>query len=143
MPKFLISTREIEHVIDNCVSALPAVVTSSIVSEDAMEVLSVAMGYVSRRNLSELNVHRKLYDLAVHKFSPTRSMDIVNNTVYDLLKAFETHLENRFRLRLHYTTHYLHAVSAGLLIEEFDIPAKAHSFHNCPLCGTIEKKPHE
>lgn len=141
MPNYLFKTREIEHVIDSQVSELPPVVTSSVVKADAVEILKVAMGYVDRRELSELNVHRKLYDIAVNKFSPARSMDIVNRTVYDILRGLEKYIDDRFRIRLHYTTHYLHDTPAGIIIEEFETPIKSHKFHSCPLCNSIERKP--
>jgi len=134
-----ITNRWLEESIGNTMKDLPIAVATSILPEDIKELLGISMGYVNRRDTSQTKLHRKITEIATTKHSPTTSKTLASDTVYSMLVELERKLESRYRLKLHFTTHYVEDLDNGVLIYEFEIPKKAHSFSTCPLCNTIKR----
>lgn len=120
------TTRESDEIIDRVVADLPGVIQMVVGTEDVEELLYISLGYHNRRKLSSSNLYLKLVTIASTKFSPSHSATVALRTVYDLLIALETFLELKYKVRLHYTTHYVEALENEFLIEEFPERLKPH-----------------
>lgn len=137
MPAFKILKPALLDVVTPVLEHLPPVVVMSVTVEDMLELLHVSLGYIPRRQLSTLNLYRKLLDVAQAKFSPERSLSIAQGTTYELLTELERYLERIYRVRLHYTTHVILEEDTYIVIREFDIPVKPYQFDMCPTCGRV------
>lgn len=120
-------------------SPLPVAVAAVVTGQEMEELLGVSMGYHNRRDLSVLVTYDKILEMAKVKHSPTVANTLANQATYELLVTLESKLESIYKLRLHYTTHFLEVQDEYIYVHEFPLPEKSHRFVSCPLCTTIRR----
>lgn len=133
-----LETHKVMELVEQYTANLPLVVACIVVEEDLSELISVSLGYLPRNQLKYTNLYNKLLNVANSKFSPVSSIKLAQTTTYELLIVVESFIEKTFKIKLHYTTHFIEIGENGIHITEFDVPVKQYAFHECPTCNRIK-----